>query len=107
MAEKRNIKFQNAKIGAAITVRIIPRSDRNEVVELMPDGIIKIRITAPPVDGKANSMLLQFLSKLLDVPISALEIVSGATGKTKLISIIGKSPDEVNSLLEKNVRQSK
>jgi uncharacterized protein (TIGR00251 family) len=69
-------------------VRVTPRASRNEIVELLDDGTIKVRIAAPPSDNEANETLIEFLSDVLGVPKSRLDIVAGVTGRDKLISII-------------------
>lgn len=73
----------------------------------MDDGTVKIRLTSPPVDGKANKALIKFLSAILDVKPSQLEIVAGYTGRNKLIVIndtTAKYVDEqiLKSLSKKN-----
>ncbi len=61
---------------------------RNEIVELLEDGTIKMRIAAPPSDKEANETLIEFLSEMLGVPKSRLDIVAGAAGRDKLISVV-------------------
>jgi len=82
-----------------IKVKLIPRSSRNEVVGLMADGTIKIKITAPPVEGQANLALIKYLADKLKTPLSRIEIISGKTSHSKLISIVGISQNTINSLL--------
>ncbi|HEX4277186.1 MAG TPA: DUF167 domain-containing protein [Bryobacteraceae bacterium] len=63
----------------------------------------KLRISAPPVDGKANHAIIRFLSKLSGVPASAIRIVSGATASTKIIEIAGADPASLDrAILESN-----
>lgn len=69
-----------------IYVKVIPRSSRNKI-EKISEGEYKAWITAPPVDGKANSMLLQVLSDYFSVPKSSLAIIGGKTARTKIIEI--------------------
>jgi uncharacterized protein (TIGR00251 family) len=68
-------------------IKIIPRASRNEMIE-MPDGTLKIRLTAPPVDGAANEALIDFLSDEWDIPKSNITIVSGFTSRRKIIEVI-------------------
>ena len=84
----RKYQLHNGKKGTALAIRVTPRSRKNEVVEILSDGTIKIRLTAPPVEGKANAALIDFLSKILDVPSSNIEIVAGNSGHDKLVSIL-------------------
>ncbi len=84
----RNFHLHDGKVGSALAVRITPRASRNEIVEVMADGTIKIHIAAPPVDGEANEKLIAFLAEVLNIPKSRLEIVAGQSGRDKLISVI-------------------
>ena len=84
---QRNFNLHDGKAGAAIAVRVTPRASRNKIVEVLPDGTIKIHIAAPPVDGEANAELIDFLAGVLNIPKSRLEIVAGETGRDKLIVI--------------------
>jgi uncharacterized protein (TIGR00251 family) len=72
-----------------LVVRVTPRSKRNEIVGIMGDGTIKVHLTAPPVEGKANQALIEFLSEILDVPRSHLEILSGTSSRNKRIAVHG------------------
>jgi len=65
----------------------------------MQDGSLKIRLTAPPVDGAANEALVDFLSTTLSIGKSQVEIVSGHTSREKRIKIVGMSEADVTRLL--------
>ncbi len=82
-------KTRSGLTGSAITVKVFPRSNRNEISEILDDGTVKIRLTAPPIEGRANSALVTFLSEVLDIPPSRIEIVAGQSGKNKLVTITG------------------
>jgi uncharacterized protein (TIGR00251 family) len=84
----RKFKLHDGKKGSALAVRVTPRASRNEIVELLDDGTIKVRIAAPPADNEANEALIEFLADVLGVPKSRLDIVAGVTGRDKLISIM-------------------
>ncbi|MGD8458060.1 MAG: DUF167 domain-containing protein [Anaerolineales bacterium] len=96
-------KFSNGRRGIALPVRVIPRANRNEIVEILSDETVKIRLKAPPVEGKANEELIKFLSKVLDIPKSNFEIVGGKTGRDKLISILDADGNEVNRKILENL----
>jgi uncharacterized protein (TIGR00251 family) len=85
---KRNFRLHDGKRGAALAVRVTPRASDNKIAEVMNDGTVKIHIAAPPVDDRANEELIKFLSDILGVPKSRIEIVAGLTGRDKLISVI-------------------
>jgi hypothetical protein len=87
--EKRKFRLHDGKRGAALTVRVVPRARATELQEILPDGTLKIRIAATPTEGKANTLLIEFLSKIFHVHKSDIEIVAGAGCRDKLISITG------------------
>jgi uncharacterized protein (TIGR00251 family) len=72
--------------GLIFKIAVQPRASRNQVVGLKGDAL-KIKLTAPPVDGAANKTCLQFLAKSLGMPKSSLAIHSGASSRTKLIRV--------------------
>jgi len=69
-----------------ISLRVIPRASKDGFQGLLGDAL-KVRIQAPPVEGKANTYLLRFLSKQWKIPKSTLEILSGETGRNKRVCI--------------------
>lgn len=71
-----------------LRIKVIPKSMRNEVVEIMDDDTIKIRIKAVPEKGKANKELISFLADELDLAKENFEIISGKHDPLKLIRII-------------------
>ena len=79
---------------ARITVRVQPNAKRNEMVRF-EDGVLYLRIAAPPVKGKANAALIAFLSDILGVSKSRLSIEKGATSRMKVIAVEGMSQDEI------------
>lgn len=84
----RKFKLHNGQRGSAIAVRVTPRASSNEIVEILDDGTIKVRLAAPPTDNEANEALIEFLSEILGVPKSQLDIVAGGVGRDKLISVV-------------------
>jgi hypothetical protein len=77
-----------------ITVQVQPRASRTEIVGPHGDGI-KIRVAAPPVDGAANDELVRFIAEALGLRRSAVSIVSGATGRRKVVAVEGITAAEV------------
>lgn len=71
-----------------ITCRVQPRSSRNKIMGIL-DGSLKVALTAPPVDGKANAALCELFAALFHCPKSAVTVVSGMTGKNKIVEIAG------------------
>lgn len=95
MSKTKKYHLHDGKIGAAISVRVTPRMARNQVHSIMEDGTVKIRLTAPPVDGKANKELVKFLSGILEIPATDIEIIAGLTSHDKLVSVIGLDAEVV------------
>ena len=95
MTNQRAFHLHNGKMGAAITVRVVPRSGRNEIVEIQENGTVKIRLKAAPVEGQANKALIEFLSEILDTEKSNIEIVAGQSGRDKLVTILDLDSDTV------------
>ena len=91
--------FSNAKAGAAITVKVTPRAKKTEVAGLMEDGTVKIRVAAAPEAGAANTALIEFLAKALNIPASQIDIMGGLSSERKLISLIGVSPADVEATM--------
>jgi uncharacterized protein (TIGR00251 family) len=101
--DKRKFRLHDGKTGAALTVRVVPNAKRTELQGIMTDGTLKIKVAAPPVEGKANKMLVDFLSEILKIPKTNIEIVAGALSRDKLISVTGIDPEAAN----RNIRDYK
>lgn len=70
-----------------IYVHASPRSSKNEVTKIS-EGEYKVKLTAAPVDGQANDMLIRVLAKFFDVPKSHINIVGGKSAKIKMVDIL-------------------
>ena len=92
----REPQFSNGKRGAALPVRVIPRAGRNEIVEILNDQTVKIRLVALPSEQETNQELIRFLSEVLGVSASKMEVVAGAKGRDKLVSILDITSQEVH-----------
>lgn len=85
--------------GAVIfKVRVQPRAAKNQVAGLLDDAV-KIRLTAPPVDGEANKALQEFVAKLFKVPKSSVELVSGHTGRNKMLRVANVAMEQAQQIL--------
>lgn len=83
-----------------IAVQVQPNARQNQIARF-EDGIWRLRIAAPPVKGKANQMLIKFLSDVLEVSEGHLSIEKGAKSKRKTITIKGLNQKQVTEQLEK------
>lgn len=90
--------FAATKDGVRISLFVQPKASKNEIVG-PHNGALKIRITAPPVDGKANECIIEFLAKKIGIPKRQVEILKGETGRTKSVLIIGASLAQVTAAL--------
>ncbi|MCD6262377.1 MAG: YggU family protein [Deltaproteobacteria bacterium] len=87
-----------------IKVKILPRSSRNQVVDIT-EGVFKVKLTAPPVEGQANKALKKFFSSILKVPKTDIEIVAGTKSRNKSLVIHGVSSHHIKALLYKAIKQ--
>lgn len=78
-------------------IRVVPRASRSEIVGTI-DGALKVRISAPPVDGAANAEVIKLFAKAFGVGRSAVTIVSGETSKTKRVRVDGGSATRLREL---------
>jgi uncharacterized protein (TIGR00251 family) len=84
--------------GCTLAVRVHPGARKNSVTGIHADAV-KIALTSPPVDGKANEALIAFLAEALRLPRARIAIVSGITSRAKTLRITGKSAAEVAAAL--------
>jgi len=89
--------------GVLFKVRVQPRAARNELAGLFEDAL-RLRLTAPPVDGEANEACRSFLAGLCKVPKSRVAIVSGHTGRSKVVRVSGVDKNFIMSLAGKSGR---
>jgi uncharacterized protein (TIGR00251 family) len=80
--------------GVTLSVKIHPRAKKDAITGTL-GGALKVSLTAPPIDGKANDACIEFFAKLLKLPRSSVTIASGQTGRQKMIRVSGFSAEEV------------
>ena len=82
--------IRETESGLIIKVKIVPNSSKNDII--LEDEFIKVKVTAQPIENKANKALIEFLSKRFKIPKSSIEIIKGDTSKEKtlLLKIIDK-----------------
>jgi hypothetical protein len=83
--------------GVHLTVKVVPGSSRTEITGIY-DGMLKIKVAAPPEKGKANKALLEFLAKQLGIRKNALRITSGQTSAVKQVWLEGTTEKEIEKL---------
>jgi uncharacterized protein len=77
-----------------LTVRLTPRGGRDHV-DGVADGVLRVRVAAPPVDGAANKALIALIAGELGVAKGAVTIASGETGRSKVLEVAGVDPARV------------
>jgi len=91
------INFTESEDQLIFPIRVVPRASKSEIVGEV-DGSLKVRISAPPVDGAANDEVVKILAKAFGVAKSNVSIISGETSKTKRIRVIGATPERLRQL---------
>ncbi len=99
----RKYRLHDGKHGSAITVRVTPRASRNEIVEIQENGTIKIHLTAASVDGDANTALAKFLSEILGVPQTRVEIIVGTNSHDKIVSVLDMDTETLHKRIVAHV----
>ena len=84
-----------------IEVRVAPRASRNAIEGWDAAGRLKVRLTAPPVEGAANAALIALLAEALGVAKSRIQVVRGSTGRTKVLEVAGTSESDLRGQLTK------
>ena len=100
---QRKFELHDGQKGAAIAIRVTPRAAQNKIIGALSDGTIKIHLTAEPVDGQDNSMLVEFLSEVLGVPEDRIEVVAGDAGKDKLVSVLDMDVETLHKRIVENI----
>jgi len=98
MSEPGSMPFTAVGDGTRVQVHAQPGAKRTEVMGLHGDAV-KIRVQAPPVDGRANEELVRFLADLCGIPRARVELVKGATNRAKSFVVHGLGPADVRRAL--------
>src|SRR5438876_511215 len=91
--------IHNDSAGMTFAVKVHPRARKNAITGELGDAL-KVSLTAPPVEGKANEACIEFFANLLKVPRSSVTIASGLNSRNKVVRIAGLSGKEVGSRLK-------
>lgn len=92
------IEVHDTSAGATFPIKLQPRARKNQIMGEM-DGVLKLAVTAPPVENAANEACIEFLARLLRVPRSSVTIASGQHSRRKIIRVAGLSADTVRKQL--------
>lgn len=89
----RKYELHGGQRGSALGVRVTPRASRNQVVDVLDDGTIKVHLVCDPADEAINTELIAYMAEVLGVPKSRVEIVAGENGRDKLVSVLDMDVD--------------
>ncbi len=92
------IPIVDTPAGASFVVKVHPRAKKNAITGEIGDAL-KLSLTAPPLDGKANTACIEFFANLLKVPHSSVTIASGESSRRKVVRVAGLSAEEVRKRL--------
>ena len=92
------IPIHDSSSGATFAVKVHPRARKNGITGEVGDAL-KLSLTSPPVDGKANAACIEFFAKLLNVPRASVSIASGAASRNKVIRVEGLTGPQVRERL--------
>jgi uncharacterized protein len=95
------IPIHDSTAGATFAVKVHPRAKKNSVSGELGDAL-KLSLTAPPVEGRANQACIEFVAELLSVPRSSVSIAMGESSRQKVIRVAGLSAEQVRVRLEKH-----
>jgi uncharacterized protein (TIGR00251 family) len=93
------LRIQPTGTGVRLTVRVQPRASDSRVTGVHGDAL-KVRLTAPPVDGAANEALVELLAGTFGIPTRAVTIVAGMSSRTKVVQLEGVTEDRVRRLIQ-------
>jgi uncharacterized protein len=92
------IELKESPAGITFAVKVHPRAKKNAITGEVGDAL-KLALTAPPADGKANAACIEFFAKLLNLPRSSVTIAAGQTSRNKVIRVSGLTAGEVRRRL--------
>jgi hypothetical protein len=94
-----SLTLRDTPTGCTLTVRVHPGARRNAITG-MHDGALKVSLTTPPTDGRANAALIAFLADRLNIPRASITLVTGATSRSKTLRLEGLTSEALAAALE-------
>jgi uncharacterized protein len=93
------IPIKENPTGVSFAIKVHPRAKKNAITGELGNAL-KVCLTAPPADGRANDACIVFFASLLDVPRSSVTIASGETSRNKVVRVVGVSAEDVRRRIE-------
>jgi uncharacterized protein (TIGR00251 family) len=97
------VPVKDTSEGATFTVKVHPRARKNAITGAVGDAL-KLAVTAPPVEGRANEAVVEFFADFFEIPRASVTITSGATGRRKVVRIAGMSKQVVEQKLVQSLK---
>jgi uncharacterized protein (TIGR00251 family) len=95
------ILINDHPLGATFAVRVQPRGGRTSITGTLGD-VLKISVSAPPIEGRANVALGEFFSEIFSVPRGAVQVVTGDRSRNKVIRVAGRTAAELQQMLREH-----
>ena len=92
------VPIHESPSGVTFAVKVHPRARKNAITGELGDAL-KLAVTAPPIDGRANDACIEFFANLLKVPRSSVTIASGQSSRQKIVRVVGLTADEIKRRL--------
>ncbi|HTM42546.1 MAG TPA: DUF167 domain-containing protein [Terriglobales bacterium] len=92
------IGIRDTPAGATFAVKVHPRARKNAITGMAGDAL-KLALTAPPVEGKANQACIEFLAEFLNVPRASVTIIAGQSSRNKVVRVAGRTAAQVEERL--------
>ena len=92
------IPIRESSAGVSFAVKVHPRARKNAITGVI-DGAVKLAITAPPVEGRANEAVIEFFADLFEIPLSSVTIASGQSNRNKVVRVSGVTAAQVQAFL--------
>jgi uncharacterized protein len=92
------LSVRETAAGVVFRVRVVPRASRSGIAGIQDDAL-KLRIMAPPVEGKANEACARLLAELLGVKKGQVQIIAGHASRTKTVAVAGMTADQIAALI--------
>ena len=92
----QNLRLHDGKMGSAIAVQVNSEAPEDEIIDILGDGTVQVRLACAADVESTNTALLRYLSKILSVPLAKIDIVAGHNSHNKIISIIDLNSDQTH-----------
>jgi uncharacterized protein len=104
MSQKKKILQGNVSV--KVPLHVTPGAGRNEIVGVLPDGTLRLKVKAPPVEGKANLEVLKYFGELLQIRSDQIVLVNGQQSRKKLIEIFGMTSGQFKQIIKQIIENS-